>query len=70
MFTDVCLSTGGLVPGVSGWGSLVPGGCLVWEGLVPGGACSRGVLVEPPPTATAVVGMHPTGMHPCITLFD
>ena len=56
------------------------GGCLVqWEVLGPRGevcwgegVCSRGVpgpggcLVENPPgTATAASGTHPTGMHSC-----
>ena len=62
MFTGVCLSTGG--------GYLVPGGCLVlgglWSGgmgrLVWGGAVPGG---DPPRTATAAGGTHPTGMHSC-----
>ena len=41
---------GGSGPG----GCLVPGGCLIPEG-VPGG--------DPPGTATAAGGTHPTGMH-------
>ena len=63
MFTGVCLSGG--VPGPGG--CLVPRGCLVlggrgaWSGGVPGGGC----LVEIPPMATDVGGMHPTGMHSC-----
>ena len=40
----------------SAWsrGGMVPSGCMVW-----------GCLVETPPTATAVGGTHPTGMHSC-----
>ena len=47
---------GGLLRGVC----LLPGGCLVL-----GGVCSRGggCLVETHPTATAVGGTYPTGMH-------
>ena len=51
MFTGVCLPTG-VVPG--------PGGCLALGGPGLGGAWWR-----PPQTATAVGGMHPTGMHSC-----
>ena len=53
-----------------------PGGCLV-----PGAVCSRGCLVrggclllgglpsgDPPRTATAAGGTHPTGMHSCLVL--
>ena len=58
----------------SGWGVLLPGGCLLQ-----GGACSRGgwsswgvpapggVCVETPVTATATGGTRPTGMHSCWT---
>ena len=53
-----CLVRGG-VPGPgrgsAPGGSLVPVGCLVLG--VPGG--------DPPRTATAVGGRHPTGMHSC-----
>ena len=52
-----------------------PGGCLVsggaWSVGVPGlgGVCARGCLVpgggDPPGTATAAGGTHPTGMHSC-----
>ena len=54
-------------PGGGGGGCLlrrVPaleGGCLLQGGLVrgvPGG--------DPPPTATAAGGTHPTGMHSCL----
>ena len=52
------------------------GGCAcswggVWSGgysCSRGGACSRGRGVpggDPPETATAAGGMHPTGMHSC-----
>ena len=60
-----------------GWsqGSLVWEGCLVQRSLVPGGLCAWSVGVwsqgvpggEPPPTATAAGGTHPTGMHSCWT---
>ena len=36
---------------------LPPGGVLSPEGVLPGG--------EPPGTATAAGGKHPTGMHSC-----
>ena len=52
MFTGVCLSTGG--------GGAWSGGCLLRRGgppRVPGG--------DPPGTATAAGGTHPTGMHSC-----
>ena len=68
MFTGVCLSTAGVCPG-GGWsqgdgwsrGWLVPRGGA-WSGResglgVPGG--------DPPRTATAAGGTHPTGMHSC-----
>ena len=42
---------GDLVWGVPAWGRY---------------ACSRGCLVETPPTATAAGGTHPTGMHSCL----
>ena len=65
MFAGMCLSTGGfLLPGVHApggvavAGGLVPGG-LLWGGLVPG------MPGGDPPTATAVGGKHPTGMHSC-----
>ena len=55
---------------VSGGGGSAPGGCLVLG--VPGlGVCSGGGALwgvpggDPPRTATAVGGMHPTGMHSC-----
>ena len=43
------------------------GGCLLWGCVsAPGGcACSWGVCVETPVTATAASGTHPTGMHSC-----
>ena len=66
--------------GVWSWGGLVPGGCLLQGCLVPGGGCSRGrgCLLrvgsgprglgcgDPPVTATAAGGTHPTGMHSCL----
>ena len=70
-----CLVQGG-VPGTGGvccrggaWpgGSAARGvgvwsrGCLVWG--VPG---LGGVCGEPPVTATAAGGTHPTGMHSCL----
>ena len=42
-----------------------PGGCLVLGGLLPGGCLVPGVPDGDPPTATAVGGTHPTGMHSC-----
>ena len=63
-----CLLQGGACSG----GVPVPGGAC--SRGVPGhrgvpaleGACSGGCLVEtPPPTATVVGSMHPTGMHSC-----
>ena len=48
-------------------GGSAPGGCLLWGGVsaprgVPGG--------DPPGTATAAGGTHPTRMHSCLdTLF-
>ena len=81
VFTGVCLSTGGLFPGVCAWsrredcswgrGCLVPGVC---SGGVPGpgGSAPRRVGIpacteaDPPgETATAADGTHPTGMHSC-----
>ena len=49
------------------------GGCS-WGVSGPGG-CSRptpkgeieGDQIQPPPTTTAAVGTHPTGMHSCLT---
>ena len=50
------------------------GGCLVWGvgGLLPGGCLLLGVpasgrvpVGDPPRTATAAGGTHPTGMHSC-----
>ena len=65
-----CLLSGGVVAcsrgavwfrGVWSWG-----GCACSGGSGPGGACSRGVPGgDPPPTATAAEGTHPTGMHSC-----
>ena len=74
VFTGVCDSVHrGGVPGPEGvwsWGVPAPGGhlllgrgCLVWGG----GAWSEGVPSgDPPGTATAVGGTHPTGMHSCV----
>ena len=60
IFTGVCDSVhrggGCLVRGVSG-----PGGG-VWSGGVPGG--------DPPGTATAAGGTHPTGMHSCLMVYS
>ena len=61
-----CLVWGRGVPGargVPGPGGPGPGGCLVpgggsWSWGVPGG--------DPPRTATAAGGTHPTGMHSCL----
>ena len=70
----VCSQGGALswgVPGPGGGsapgrGCLVPGGCLLSGGcLVPGGC-----MVETPPTTTAAVGTHPTGMHSCAYSFS
>ena len=73
MFTGVCLSTGGGVPGP---GLGVPGrgwvGCdWSWgrdQGVPGQGGCllRGGVPGGDPPTATAAGGTHPTGMHSCI----
>ena len=60
------LSTGGSAPG-----GLVPRGDLL-PGGVPGlgGLLLRGVPGEDPPgTATAAGGTHPTGMHSCFYKF-
>ena len=56
----------GWVPGLGGSdpggvGGLVWGQCLVQGGLVPLGVPGG----DPPGTATALGGMHPTGMHSC-----
>ena len=58
IFTGICDSVHG-------------GGCLVRGGLLPGGA---GLLLgvpggDPPGTATAAGGTHPTGMHSCFPCF-
>ena len=72
------LQEGCLIPG-GAWSRdmAVPKGCLVWgvpglgggRCLLPGGAWSGGGggCGDPPlpGTATAVGGMHPTGMHSC-----
>ena len=65
----VC-SQGSLLQGVS-----APRGCLLPGESAPGGVCSQGVsapggcLVENPPgTATAGGGTHPTGMHSCLVM--
>ena len=34
-----------------------------------GGCMVRGCMVEPPPTATAAGGTHPTGKHSCFLDF-
>ena len=43
-----------------GGGCLVPGGCLLPGGVLGG---------DPPRTATAAGGTHPTGMHSCLPYF-
>ena len=71
----MCLLLGGvcLLRGrVSAWG------VSAWGVSAPGGVCSRGGLLrgegglltgrpggDPPGTATAAGGTHPTGMHSC-----
>ena len=71
MFTGVCLSTEG---GVWSPRCLVPGGIPgpggdawsggAWSGSGPGGVPGG----DPPRTATAAGGTHPTGMHFCIMI--
>ena len=57
-------------PGVCGGGGACSWGCL----LPGGGACSRGPAPrgvpggDPPWMATAAGGMHPTGMHSCLSI--
>ena len=54
---------GGLLPGVPGPGGSAPGG-HAWSGG--GGLLLGGVPGgDPPGTATAAGGTHPTGMHSC-----
>ena len=48
--------------GVSAPGVAWSGGCLLL------GVCSRGGG-DPPGTATAAGGTHPTGMHSCFDVF-
>ena len=55
---SVILFTGG--GAWSGGVSAPKRGCLVPGGGVPGG--------DPPPTATAAGGTHPTGMHSCTAI--
>ena len=58
VFTRVCLSTGG-----SAWGSACSRGrgtCSWGECLLQGRGCG-----DPPRSATAAGGTHPTGMHSC-----
>ena len=59
------LLTGGVLP----LGRVLPpwgGGCLLSGGGSSRGVCSRGVPGgDPPGTATAAGGTHPTGMHSC-----
>ena len=69
--TGGCLFWGGLLPGhVCSWGGsalgecLLPGGLLWGAGWVPGPG--GGGYLGDPPMATAVYGMHPTGMHSCL----
>ena len=68
IFRGVCHSVNG--------GGLLLGGLGVWSwwgvwsqgGLVPGGLVRGGGVCawgKPPEIATAVGGMHPTGMHSC-----
>ena len=60
---------------VLGWGAWPQGG-LLWGGSAVGGAWSGGLLWgevlsgDPPGTATAAGGTHPTGMHSCFILSD
>ena len=56
----------------SGRGGLLGGGGLLrgvpaleWGAWLGGVVCSQGGCGEPPVTATAVGGTHPTGMHSC-----
>ena len=66
---SVILSTGGSAsPGGAGLGVPGHGKCLVpgsawscWGGVWSGGVPGE----EPPDTATAAGGTHPTGMHYC-----
>ena len=53
--------------GVHGLGGACSGGCMVPGGSGPGGCMVQGGTWQrtPPPTATAVGGTHPTGMHSC-----
>ena len=70
IFAPVCHSVHRGVPGPKGvsatggvcsWGGLVPGG----GGLLPGGSGPGVPGGDPPGTATAAGGTHPTGMHSC-----
>ena len=62
-----------LAAGLLEGGTCSQGGCLLLGGLLPGGCLLLGVPAQggvwwrPPRTATAVGGMHPTGMHSCLT---
>ena len=73
--------SGGGVSAPWGGGLSAPEGCMLLERGVcsrgrmsaprgvcsQGGVCSRGVSGgDPPGTATAAGGMHPTGMHSCL----
>ena len=65
------VSGGGSIPAcLAGFQAHTQGGSSgVWPGGLQahtqGGACSRGVFGDPPVMATAVGGMHSTGMHSC-----
>ena len=74
IFTGVCHSVN--MGGVCSWGVSAPGGGVCSQGVSApggvsalGGVCSRGGQVpggDPPGTATAAGGTHPTGMHSCL----
>ena len=63
-----CLAAG-LQGGACSRGDSCSWGCLLWGAWSWGDACSKGV---PPSkqTATVVDGMHPTGMHSCLSSFN
>ena len=62
--------------GLGGFSRHTPGGCVsrptprgVSPGPHPGGCIPACTEADPPPTATAAGGTHPTGMHSCYLLF-